>query len=298
MRDRLHLVSTRLARWPLGARLVAFVVGLLLLWLPVALVVCVPLALRWGVQDNTTNLVTVVTLYLAILLAVWGWGRWVRGNDRPLVDLGWDWRPALGREIALGVAIAVLSMSALFGLEAAAGWLTFVHGQPLNGQPVNWTTVWLNGLATGAGVAFLEELFFRGWFLSEFRQDFSRRWAAFYTSLIFATLHYLKPIEVLLATWPQLPGLTLLGLAMVQARACGGPVGRGSLGVPIGMHGGWVCAVTVASLSGLVRYTGAVPAWVTGIGGNPLAGVVGFGFLAAVGMGLRRWASLRRALAR
>uniref|UniRef100_A0ACD5GSG1 Uncharacterized protein n=1 Tax=Desertifilum tharense IPPAS B-1220 TaxID=1781255 RepID=A0ACD5GSG1_9CYAN len=42
----------------------------------------------------------------------------------------------------------------------------------------------------------------------------------------------------------------------------------------------------------LIQYTDRVPSWVTGIDGNPLAGVMGFGFLIAIALAMQKWASL------
>lgn len=282
MLDRFLTVAPQWAGLALPWRVAAFLGMVLVLWLPVAVIGCLPLVLSLGWSHNITNLVAVLTLYLSILTAIWVWGRCVRGIDRPLAAYGWCWNGAMVRDIAIGSVVAIGSLGLLHGLYASLGWFTWTP------KPTDWLATWLNGILAGAGIAFLEELCFRGWFLAEFRQSMPLKQAAAWTSAIFATLHFLKPLDAILATWPQWPGLWLLGMTMVQARAIG-RAQPGSLGVSIGMHGSWVCIVTVLSISGLGHYTGVVPAWLTGIGGNPIASVSGLGFMAIVLLGLRWW---------
>ena len=287
MLDRLTAQAPKLATYPLLGRVASFIGGLLALWLPVAVFACLPLVVSLGWTHNLTNLMAVLTLYLAILFAIWTWGRRVRGHQRPLAAYGWCWNRGMVKDLALGVTIAVATFSLLHGIYGLLGWFRWEFK-----PDTPWLAVWLNGLLNGVGIAFLEELFFRGWFLAEFRHSMPLKQAAAWTSAIFATLHFLKPLEAVLATWPQWPGLWLLGMTMVQARAIG-RAQPGSLGLSIGMHGGWVCTITVLSLSGMGRYNDAVPAWLTGIGGNPLASVSGLVFMAIV-FGTLRWRSLQQ----
>lgn len=289
MFDRLLAQAPKLAAYPLPLRIASFIGVLLVLWLPVAALTCWPLVLSLGWSHNLTNLMAVLTLYLAILTTLWLWGRRVRGQQRPLSAYGWSWNRGMVQDLAMGVAIAIGSFALLHGLYFLLGW--FWWEMPPN---QSWLTIWLNGILNGVGIAFLEELFFRGWFLAEFRHSMPRKQAAIWTSAIFATLHFLKPLDAVLATWPQWPGLWLLGMTMVQARALG-RAQPGSLGWSIGMHGGWVCTITVLSLSGMGHYSPAVPAWLTGIGGNPLASVSGLAFMATV-FGLLRWRSHRQSM--
>ncbi|MEO1404782.1 MAG: CPBP family intramembrane glutamate endopeptidase, partial [Cyanobacteria bacterium J06635_1] len=54
---------------------------------------------------------------------------------------------------------------------------------------------------------------------------------------------------------------------------------RTNLGLPIGLHAGLVWGYYLANVGDLTQLTGRVPAWVTGIDGNPLAGLVGLTML-------------------
>jgi hypothetical protein len=55
-----------------------------------------------------------------------------------------------------------------------------------------------------------------------------------------------------------------------------------TLGYAAGLHGGLVWAYYQVDVNNLVLATDAVPPWITGIGGNPLAGLLGLGLLGAI----------------
>ncbi|MEG3941836.1 hypothetical protein QT995_27315, partial [Microcoleus sp. S36b_A3] len=44
----------------------------------------------------------------------------------------------------------------------------------------------------------------------------------------------------------------------------------------------------IINIGELVRYSGSVPDWVTGINGNPLAGAAGLLFLSVLAVGMRK----------
>jgi hypothetical protein len=163
-------------------------------------------------------------------------------------------------------------------VQGMLGWLEW---QPIQLLPLLITL--LSGLLLGFGVALVEELLFRGWLLNELEAEYPNRIAALGCALIFAIAHFLKPWDQILQSWPQFPGLVLAGVVLIWARWQ-----RGSgLGLPMGLHGGWVWGIAVINSLGWVHYTGLVPEWVTGIGGNPLAGVSGLVLLTLTGMGVR-----------
>ena len=81
-------------------------------------------------------------------------------------------------------------------------------------------------------------------------------------------------------------GLLLLGLTLVWAKRAGG----GRLGLPIGLHAGFVWGNYIINVGQLVKYSGQVPDWITGVNRNPLAGVTGLLFLGAIALGMSRMA--------
>ena len=87
----------------------------------------------------------------------------------------------------------------------------------------------------------------------------------------------------MIRTGAQFPGLLLLGLNLVWAKGST----RGRLGFPIGLHGGLVWGYYIVNVGQLIGYEQHVPSWVTGIDGNPLAGLVGLISLGAIAVFLR-----------
>ncbi|MEQ8960279.1 MAG: CPBP family intramembrane glutamate endopeptidase, partial [Coleofasciculus sp. C2-GNP5-27] len=83
-------------------------------------------------------------------------------------------------------------------------------------------------------------------------------------------------------TLPGFPGLVLLGLTLVWAKR-----GQGRLGLPIGLHAGLVWGYYLINVGQLVQYSGQVSPWITGVDGNPIAGVMGLAFLMVLALGIR-----------
>lgn len=332
--DRLFPWLPHLARQVIVLRIVAFLGLTVVLGLPLAVVVVVPTALLSAGNANATSIAGSVALYGGILGAIALWGRWVRHQTQPLRAYGLGGL-GFGRSLVAGLGLALVSMAALLGLELVLGWAVW---QPASITIGGAVAIALNAVLLGIGVGFLEELFFRGWLLGELRAGWRSRplspgWAVFHCSWIFAVSHFLKPLAVILETWPQFLGLLVLGQLLGVARECGldqpwrmgslqtwpwrtgslrarslrarslqtRPLRtgehdhatlRGNLAVPMGLHGGWVAAITGVNLSGAIAYPGTVPAWITGVGGNPLAGVIGVVFLLVVYGVVRAWAEI------
>ncbi len=148
----------------------------------------------------------------------------------------------------------------------------------------------LEGLLVGLGVGFAEEIVFRGWLLFELEQDYSAVVALWINAGLFAIAHYLRPLSEILATWPQFAGLLLLGCVLVWSRRI--PIRTRQppnviplLSPAVGLHSGLVFAYYQVDVNDLISASNTVPPWVTGIGGNPLAGVLGFGLLGAIAVG-------------
>ncbi|MGQ9865332.1 MAG: lysostaphin resistance A-like protein [Pseudanabaenaceae cyanobacterium] len=257
----------RVRQRPVWQRFGLFFGLLLAVWLPIA----APLYLGLG---EAVALPLTVGLYSLFVVGLWGWGRWVWRAAHPFAFYGLT-RRAWPEAIA-GVGLGWLSLGLLFGLQVTLGWRSLRPG-------VDWLGAIGPGAAVGVGVGLAEELLFRGWLLTELDRAGPRWRATLLSALIFAALHFIKPLAEIWATLPQFGGLVLLGgiLAGWRYRQ------EGRLGGAIGFHGGLVWAYYLPSTTQGLPVTGAVPAWVTGIHDNPLAGVLGLGFLTAIAVALR-----------
>jgi membrane protease YdiL (CAAX protease family) len=207
-----------------------------------------------------------VLLYGEFIFLLRIWGKQVYKQPQLLRHYGLEFSRKNGVELLRGLVIGLISVLILFGLEGLLGWL--VWQQP----KVFLLRVVLEGSLTGLGIGFAEELLFRGWLLDELQRDYTPRVALWADAIIFAALHFIKPLEAIIRTLPQFPALVILGLTQVWAKRWR----RGRLGLPIGLHGGIVWGYYIINIGELTEYTGRVPDWVTGIDKNPLMGVMGW----------------------
>ncbi|HEY9891306.1 MAG TPA: LPXTG cell wall anchor domain-containing protein, partial [Candidatus Sericytochromatia bacterium] len=78
--------------------------------------------------------------------------------------------------------------------------------------------------------------------------------------------------------------LLILGLTLVWAKRST----RGLLGLPIGIHAGLVWGYYILNVGKLVEYSHQVSPWITGVDGNPIAGVMGLLFLSFLAFWMRK----------
>ena len=213
-----------------------------------------------------------VLLYAEFIVLVRLWGKYVYKQPELLQHYGLKLTRNNGLELLIGLAIGLIGVLILFGLEGLLGWL--VWQQP----KVFFLKILFESLIVGLGVGFAEELLFRGWLLNELERDYRKSVALWANAVIFATSHFIKPLEAMIHSLPQFPALVILGLTQVWGkRSC-----KGRLGLPIGLHGGLVSGYYIINVGELIRYNGQVPDWVTGVNKNPLAGVMGLVVLSVI----------------
>lgn len=260
-----------IAFYPAPARLGIFVICLLLLWLPFAL----PIYAYVG-DRNLASILTIVLLYAEFIFLLRLWGKYVYQQPQLLRSYGLVGSRANGRELLVGLGIGLVTVLGLFGLEGLLGWLQWQQG--LQAKIVT------EGLLVAIATGFAEELLFRGWLLDELQRDYAKA-AIWINALLFAALHFIKPLSEMLRTAPQFPGLLLLGVTLVLAkRRC-----KNRLGLSIGIHGGLIWGYYIINVGQLIKYSGRVPDWVTGVNQNPLAGLVGIGFLSVMAWVMSKW---------
>ena len=244
--------------------------ALLLTWLPLA----APIYLL--VSDP--NLVTIGTMglgFIAFLVLLRFWSRNVYNQPRWLKRYGLTWNHLGRKDLVKGLSIGFLFTLSLFALQGIVGWVEF------NSPSAALLRIAGEGLVSALGIGFTEELVFRGWLLDELEQDYSPQTALWANAVIFALLHFLKPIEEAIRTFLTFPALVLLGLTLVWAKQRHGD----RLGICIGLHAGLFWGYYILNVGQLVRYSG--PPWITGIDGNPLAGVMGLLFLGILALSMR-----------
>jgi membrane protease YdiL (CAAX protease family) len=268
-----------LTNYPAPIRILAFLVFLGCLWLPLA----APIAL-WSQDANQTTILVMALLFVEFVVLMRWWGSAVYRERRIFQTYGLDWNLPSLRDFLRGLGWGLISLILMFLLQISLGWLRWQTPSPA------FLQIALEGLASAVGTGLAEELVFRGWILQELERDYSAPVALWANSLTFAILHFIKPLPEVIRTFPQFPGLVLLGLILVwmkrstrlQRQRSAFPDSTnasGRLGLPIGFHAGLIWGYYLLNVGKLTSFTDQAPAWVTGIDGNPLAGLVGLVFL-------------------
>jgi hypothetical protein len=276
MINRLQIIAS----YPFPLRVIIFLLILLAIWLPLA----APIYLL--VKDS--NLATILTmglLFTEFLFLVPRWGKQVYGQTQLLKSYGLINTRKNGFELLIGLAIGLLLTFSLFAVQGLFGLVAWQNSD-------NLPRIIAEGLLSALGVGFAEELVFRGWLLDELQRDYNYRISLWANSLVFALSHFIKPVPAMLGSWPQFPGLLLLGLILVWGKRSR----QNRLGLSIGLHAGLVWGYYVINIGQLVRYSASVPEWVTGVNGNPLAGAVGLLFLSVLAVGMRKMSQQSKGL--
>lgn len=273
------MFNQRLATYPAPLRLGIFLVILVSLWLPLA----IPIYFFFRPDPNLVTILTMVILYAEFLWLLRRWSRQVHRHLGGLTHYGIDWTYQNRVDLVKGLSIGYLFVWLLFIVEAVFGWVTFKNPTASIGRIV------LEGFIISLGIGFAEELFFRGWIFDELQKDYSLNATIWGSTLIFASLHFLKPVSEIIRTFPQFPALVLLGLIVSWAKVRH----RGRLGMSIGLHGGLVWGYYVIQVGQLITYTDTVSPLITGVDRNPLAGVMGLLFLSLLGLIIRQKSVLK-----
>ncbi|MFB2894674.1 lysostaphin resistance A-like protein [Aerosakkonemataceae cyanobacterium BLCC-F50] len=255
-----------IASYPTLIRVGLFLLTLLVLWLPIA----APIYF-WGSDTNLVTILTMGLLFVEFLVLLRFWGKLVYQQTNLLKSYGLPVSKRNALELLKGLDIGLLLTLTLFFVEGKLGWLVWQSSDRL-------PRVVLEGLISALAVGFAEELVFRGWLLDELERDYSLKVSLWVSSWLYALLHFIKPFSEIIRTFPQFPALLLLGLTFVWAKRGS----RGRLGLPIGLHAGLIWGYYIVNVGQLMQYSQKVPTWITGIDGNPLAGLMGLMFLGAI----------------
>ncbi|MEM7555112.1 MAG: type II CAAX endopeptidase family protein [Cyanobacteria bacterium P01_A01_bin.84] len=263
-----------LSRCSAFIRIISFLVILVLFWLPYGTFIYFFIA-----DENQKTILAMVPLAIEFFVFIPVWSSYLHKQSQVYKRYGLEFTSQNGVELLQGIAIGLISILILFILQAIFGWIIWQQSNTFLLKVV------VEGAITGLGVAFAEEVVFRGWILDELQRDYSPLVVVWTGASIFAISHFIKPLPLILRTSPQFLGLLLLGFVCIWAKySC-----RGRLGLPIGIHGGLVWGYYIINVGQLTKYTRSVPIWLTGVNDNPLAGIIGLLFLGLLAF----WMKLR-----
>ncbi|WP_287274489.1 MULTISPECIES: CPBP family intramembrane glutamic endopeptidase [unclassified Okeania] len=339
-----NLSFGKIAKFSVPIRIGIFILTLFLGWIPLA----APIYF-FGRDANLASILAIALLYIEFIILVQFWGKKVYQQPHLLRHYGLEISRVNFQNFFQGLGIGLVSLFGFFILEALLGWVIWQSPSAKLPQFI------LEGLLVSVGIGFAEELLFRGWLLDELERDYKPKVALWVSSIVYALLHFIKPVEEILRIWFQFPGLVLLGLIFVWAKRGSVEEGRRKkeegrrhpplppferkkeegippcpplkgrrkkwmvtqnptnyqhrvdsgvlnpkekdkltyyqqqlLGLPIGIHAGFVWGYYIINVGGLVKYSSVVGEWIVGINGNPLAGVMGWFFLGAIALFIQR----------
>jgi membrane protease YdiL (CAAX protease family) len=135
-----------------------------------------------------------------------------------------------GRDLFAGFLIATLMVFLIYLIERLAGWIT-ITGISLNQAPaVEVLLAMLIMLIVFLVTGWQEELYFRGYLLTNLNEGLPASAGILLSSLLFGLVHLGNPNPTILSV----VGIALFGLLMVFSL-----LRSGSLWLPIGLHAGW-----------------------------------------------------------
>jgi len=265
--------------WRVLLYLAAYLVGQLLAQIPIGIAYSAYLLSREveGIALERLPLPFLVISALASLLVVmvitWAFRRFLDRDT--LLGLGLQRSKRWPREMGTGLALGLLLMAFIFGLEWALGWVR-VQGFAWHRQPPMTLVAVLLGYASFyTFVAVSEELAFRGYILQNLRKEWETLVALLASSFLFALLHGLNP---------HFTPLALVGIALAGVFMAYGYLVTDSLWLPIAFHFAWNFAqgplfsfpVSGLATEGLLLLErGDSPSLITGGAFGPEGGVLG-----------------------
>lgn len=252
--------------FPSLTKIIFFLIIWAVIWLPIVL----PLLrlIKWQTAAPITNtqkkLTLIFSLYFLVPFLTWAL---VEIREITLEQIGIIFQVRFFQSILSGYGLSIVTLFLIYLWEWGFNCITFKNNINFIRNPSILFNLLLLGVVSFL-IASIEELVFRGIFINFLSQDYSILLTAIISSLIFALLHLVWEQK---NTIPQLPGLFLLGLVLFYAVIKDG----NSLGLAIGLHGGWVLALASVDTFDLVVYNSNLPSWIIGNRERPLGSIAG-----------------------
>lgn len=247
------------------------------IWLPIAWLISK--AIGWQLGETLIpkqKLILLASLYLlSPIVLIWK----IKVENISLESLGLSFQPIVLVQILLGLIIGLSSLIIIFALESAFNLVSW-HWN----RRQELLSLLLPILILSLFISIIEESIFRGYVLTTLAKDYDYGIAAIVSSIVFALLHLIWERK---ETLPQIPGLWLMGMILVAARA----IARGSLGLAIGLHASWIWGLTCIDSAQLLSYKNKY-SWLTGLNQQPLAGIAGIFCLIITGLVLWLFAKI------
>lgn len=177
------------------------------------------------------SIITLITGYSAFLIGTHLAQRWLRKSN--LGEIGLFINKKWIYDLILGIGLGALIVSVSTLISWLMGWYQFIGFSWDFRPPAILLPAFVLSVIAIIQSPLLEEVIFRGVLFRTLRDRWGLRSAVFLSSLLFGIAH-LTSLEDL-AWWAAIISAFLAGLMFTQAYLC-----HGNLGIPIGIHFGWI----------------------------------------------------------
>jgi len=243
-------------------------------------------SIQAGLTDNPVfNLIAMVSTGLALTISIWIAGRLL--DRRKFADFGLKIDRNWWIDLSFGLGLGAVLMAVIFLIELAAGWVTVRAVFYTENPEAAFLPALLPPLILFLAVGFYEELFSRGYQLTNLAEGLSGKLlgprgglaaAAVLSSAVFGVLH---------ATNPNASFTSTFNIAIAGLFLAAGFLLTGQLAIPIGLHITWnffqgnvfgfpVSGANFSTTSFIAISQGGPDLWTGGAFG-PEAGLLGLG---------------------
>lgn len=253
-------LSISFKTFPSEIKITLLILTWFIIWLPIAIfvskkIVWKPLEPLKSNQKilllSSLYLLVPVLIFLILIL-----------DDKSLANYGLVLNYKFLIDFFLGLFISLLSLIILFKIEEKFNYLKWNFENKAILKKILLPT-----LSLVLWIGLTEELVFRGLIQTILEDDHNILIAAIICNVVFMLLHLIWERE---ETIPQLPGLWLMGMVLTEAKWF-----YGSLGMPWGLHAGWILGISLLESAKLITYTDSAGNYIVGVKQKPLAGIMG-----------------------
>lgn len=236
-------------------------------------------------QNPVLNTLAMISTGLALTISIWLAGRWL--DRRRFTDFGLKINRQWWLDFSFGLGLGAGLMAGIFLIELALGWIT-IEGFFFTGNPESaFLPSLLPPLLLFLAVGFYEELFSRGYQLTNLAEGLSGKLLGQKGGILLAALLSSAVFGVLHASNPNASFFSTFNIAVAGIFLAAGYLLTGQLAIPIGLHITWnffqgnvfgfpVSGAHFSSTSFIAIQQGGPRLWTGGAFG-PEAGLLGLG---------------------
>lgn len=253
-------LSISFKTFPSEIKITLLILTWFIIWLPIAIFVSKKIVWKpFEPLKPNQKILLLSSLYLLVPVLIF---LILILDDKSLANYGLVLNYKFLIDFFLGLFISLLSLIILFKIEEKFNYLKWNFENKAILKKILLPT-----LSLVLWIGLTEELVFRGLIQTILEDDHNILIAAIICNVVFMLLHLIWERE---ETIPQLPGLWLMGMVLTEAKWL-----YGSLGMPWGLHAGWILGISLLESAKLITYTDSAGNYIVGVKQKPLAGIMG-----------------------